>query len=217
MLDTTGEIEDGNARDTKGAEEHLAVFVPELLMIAGERQTGTDAQAIQGLEGRLIANDRCRYGAEDGALCREGKIERLRDVGRVAARGDNHSLCLQCLVLARGIGECLPKRADLRFSVIVLFCLECPRGTIYLERPALGGFGCQGNVCCADQGDAQAIAGVEKRVAHRFGAKGARIQPALLGGRHDAQRGEETVELLLGSGTHDGFDECGVVVPLEIN
>ena len=61
------------------------------------------------------------------------------------------------------------------------------------------------------------IASVEKRIAHRFGTKGARIQPALLGGRHDAQRGEETAELLLGLGTHDGFDECGVVVPLEIN
>ena len=43
------------------------------------------------------------------------------------------------------------------------------------------------------------------------------MQSALFGGRHDAQRGEETAELLLRLGTHDGFDECGVVVPLEIN
>ena len=30
-------------------------------------------------------------------------------------------------------------------------------------------------------------------------------------------RGEETAELLLGPGTHDRFDECGVVIPLRIN
>ena len=180
-------------------------------MIAGERQTGADAQAIQCLERSLVAEDRCRHRAEDGSLRGEGKIERPRDVGRVAG------LCLQRLVLARGVGERLPKRAEFRFSVVVLFCLECSRGTVYLECPALGGFECRGDVCPTDQGDIQVIARVEKRIAHRFGTKGARIQPALLGGRHDAQRGEETVELLLRLGTHDGFDECGVVVPLEIN
>ena len=186
-------------------------------MIAGERQTGADAQAIQRLERSLVAEDRCRHRAEDGMLRCEGKIERLRDVGGAAARSDNYGLCLQRLVLARGVGKRLPKRANLRFSVVVLFCLECSRGTVYLEYPALGGFECRGNVCSTDQGDTQVIASVEKRIAHRFGTKGARIQPALLGGRHDAQRGEETAELLLGPGTHDGFDECGVVVPLEIN
>ena len=186
-------------------------------MIAGKRQTGADAQAIQCLERRLVAEDRCRHRAEDGALRGEGKIERLRDVGGVATRSDNYGLCLQRLVLARGVGKRLPKRAEFRFSVVVLFCLECSRRTVYLECPALGGFGCRGNVCSTDQGDTQVIASVEKRIAHRFGTKGARIQPALLGGRHDAQRGEETAELLLGLGTHDGFDECGAVVPLEIN
>ena len=186
-------------------------------MIAGERQTGADAQAIQRLERSLVAEDRCRHGAEDGALRCEGKIERLRDVGRAAARSDNYGLCLQRLVLARGVGERLPKRAEFRFSVVVLFCLECSRGTVYLECPALGGFACRDNVCSTYQGDTQAIASVEKRIAHRFGTKGARIQPALLGGRHDAQRGEETAEFLFRLGTHDGFDECGVVVPLEIN
>lgn len=68
----------------------------------------------------------------------EGKIERLRDVGGAAARSDNYGLCLQRLVLARGVGKRLPKRANLRFSVVVLFCLECSRGTVYLEYPASG-------------------------------------------------------------------------------
>ena len=54
----------------------------------------------------------------------EGKIERLRDFDRVAARSDNYGLCLQRLALARDVGERLPKRANLRFSVVVLFCLE---------------------------------------------------------------------------------------------
>ena len=53
------------------------------------------------------------------------------------------------------------------------------------------------------------IASVEKRIAHRFGTKGARIQPALLGGRHDAQRGEETAELLLGPGTMTDSTNAG--------
>ena len=101
----------------------------------------------------------------------EGKIERLRDVGGAAARSDNYGLCLQRLVLARGVGKRLPKRANLRFSVVVLFCLECSRGTVYLEYPALGGFECRGNVCSTDQGDTQVIASVEKRIAHRFGTK----------------------------------------------
>ena len=57
VLDATGEVEGGNARDAKGSEEHFAVFAPEFLMIAGERQTGADAQAILGLERRLVAND----------------------------------------------------------------------------------------------------------------------------------------------------------------
>ena len=81
-------------------------------MIAGERQAGADAQAIQCLERSLVAEDRCRHRAEDGVLRGEGKIERLRDVGRAAARSDNYGLCLQRLVLARGVGECLPKRAE---------------------------------------------------------------------------------------------------------
>ena len=80
-------------------------------MIAGERQTGADAQAIQCLERSLVAEDRCRHRAEDGSLRGEGKIERPRDVGRVAARSDNYGLCLQRLVRARGVGERLPKRA----------------------------------------------------------------------------------------------------------
>jgi len=61
------------------------------------------------------------------------------------------------------------------------------------------------------------IANVEKRVAHRFGAKGARVQSTFLGGRHDAQRGEEAHKLLFGPGAHDGFDESGMVVPPRIN
>ena len=67
VLDTTREVEDSDTRDTEGSKQHFTVFVPELIMIAGERQAGTDAQAIQRLECRPIANDRCRYGAEDGA------------------------------------------------------------------------------------------------------------------------------------------------------
>ena len=67
VLDTTREVEDSDARDTEGSKQHFTVFVPELIMIVGERQAGTDAQAIQRLECRLIANDRCRYGTEDGA------------------------------------------------------------------------------------------------------------------------------------------------------
>ena len=123
VLDTTREVEDSDARDTEGSKQHFTVFVPELIMIAGERQAGADAQAIQRLERRPIAKDRCRYGAEDGAQRSEGEAKRIGDTGGVAARGDNYGMCLQGLVLARDIGERFPKRAELRFSVVVLFCL----------------------------------------------------------------------------------------------
>ena len=119
-------------------------------MVTGERQAGADAQTIQRLECRPIANDRCRYGAEDGAQRGEGEAKRIGDTGGVAARGDNYGMCLQGLVLARDIGERFPKRAELRFSVVVLLCLECPRWTVYLECPAFGSFVRRGNVGSAD-------------------------------------------------------------------
>ena len=80
-LDTTGEVEDSDARDTEGSKQDFTVFVPELIMIAGERQAGADAQAIQRLECRPIADDRCRYGAEDGAQRSEGEAKRIGDTG----------------------------------------------------------------------------------------------------------------------------------------
>lgn len=49
MLDTTREVEDSDTRDTEGSKQHFTVFVPELIMIAGERQAGADAQAINVL------------------------------------------------------------------------------------------------------------------------------------------------------------------------
>ena len=150
VLDTTREVEDSDTRDTEGSKQHFTVFVPELIMIAGERQAGADAQAIQRLECRPIADDRCRYGAEGGAQRSEGEAKRIGDTGGVAARGDNYGMCLQGLVLARDIGERLPKRAELRFSVVVLFCLERPRWTVYLECPAFGSFVRRGNVGSAD-------------------------------------------------------------------
>ena len=119
-------------------------------MVTGERQAGADAQTIQRLECCPIANDRCRYGAEDGAQRSEGEAKRIGDTGGVAARGDNYGVCLQGRVLARDIGERFPKRAEFRFSVVVLFCLECPRWTVYLECPAFGSFVCRGNVGSAD-------------------------------------------------------------------
>ena len=62
-------------------------------------------------------------------------------------------------------------------------------------------------------------------ICKRFGAKASikisilalAVNLAFLGGCHDTQRGEETHKLLFGLEAHDGFDECGVVIPLRIN
>ncbi len=45
-LDTTGEVEDSDARDAEGSKQHFTVFVPEFTVVAGERQAGADAQTI---------------------------------------------------------------------------------------------------------------------------------------------------------------------------
>lgn len=118
-------------------------------MVTGERQAGADAQTIQRLECRLIANDRCRYGAEDGAQRSEGEAKRIGDTGGVAARGDNYGMCLQGLVLARTSASAFEASGAPIFGRRA-FCLECPRWTVYLECPAFGSFVRRGNVGSAD-------------------------------------------------------------------
>ena len=119
-------------------------------MIVGERQAGMDAQTIHVLSAARSPTTVADTGQRMGRSEVRGRRNVSAIPGGVAARSDNYGMCLQGLVLARGIGERFPKRAELRFSVIVLFCLERSRWTVYLECPAFGSFVRRGNVGSAD-------------------------------------------------------------------